>query len=96
MQEESYLEVDSNIGINSGSKNCLVIHPSELFMIYAVGSLVVIKSVDGEKDKYLKGHGARVSFITCSKQGNLICSGETHEQRSSEAAALIVWDFHSN
>lgn len=67
MQEESYLEVESNIGINSNTKNCMVIHPSELYMIYAAGALVVIKSVDGDKDRFLKGHGARVSYITCSK-----------------------------
>lgn len=64
-------------------------------MIYAVGSLVVIKSVDGDKDKFLKGHGSRVSYITCSKQGNLLATGESHDLRSTEAAALIVWDFNS-
>jgi hypothetical protein len=95
MQEESYLEVEANIGINCSSKKCMEIHPSELYMIYASGSLVVIKSVDGEKDKFLKGHGARVNFITCSSQGNLLCTGEAHDLRSSESAALIVWDFNS-
>lgn len=95
MQEESYLELEANIGINCSTKNCLEIHPSELYMIYAVGSLVVIKSVDGEKDKFLKGHAAKVNYITCSRQGNLICSGEAHDLRSSESAALIVWDFNS-
>jgi len=64
-------------------------------MIYAVGSLLVIKSVDGEKDKYLKGHNARIACIQISKQGNLMASGETQDIRSEENAALIVWDFNT-
>ena len=45
-------------------------------MIYSTGSLVVIKSVDGNKDKILKGHASRVNCLTVSKQGNLMASGE--------------------
>lgn len=58
--------MEGNIGINCTQKNCLAIHPSELFMIYSVGSLIVIKSVDDQKDKYLRGHISRVNFITVS------------------------------
>jgi hypothetical protein len=61
------LRVEGNIGLNSNSKNCLAIHPSELYMIYSIGSLIVVKSVDDQKDKYLKGHNARVNFITVSQ-----------------------------
>ena len=48
-------------------------------MIYSIGSLIVVKSVDDQQNKYLKGHNARVNFITASYQGNLIASGETHD-----------------
>ena len=70
------MQLEGNIGINCTHKNCLVIHPSEMYMLYAVGSMLVIKSVDGSKDKFLKGHSSRIAFITVSKQGNLIASGE--------------------
>jgi len=50
---QNYLEVEGNIGINCRTNNCMVIHPSELHMIYAVGSLLVVKSVESENDKYL-------------------------------------------
>jgi len=73
----------------------MVIHPSEMFMIYAVGSLLVVKSVDDSKDKYLKGHSGKINYITVSKTGALVASGEAHEQRSEECAALVVWDFAS-
>ena len=40
------MRVEGNIGLNSISKNLIAIHPSELHMIYAIGSQIVIKSVD--------------------------------------------------
>lgn len=51
-------------------------------MIYSIGSLIIVKSVDDQKDKYLKGHNARVSFITVSQKGNLIASGEGYDALS--------------
>ena len=88
--------MESNIGINCTSKNCLLIHPSELFMIYSVGSLIVIKSIDGSKDQYLSGHQAMIHCLAISSQGNLLASGEQHEANALDTlAALIVWDFNS-
>ena len=49
----NYLEVFGNIGINCHSARCMAIHPSEMHMFYAVGSLLVVKSVDSEHDRYL-------------------------------------------
>lgn len=90
---ENYLEVLNNMGINCRTQNCMVIHPSEMHMIYAVGSLLVVKSVDSEQDRYLKGHAGMITSVTCSSNGNLVASGEQHDPSSEEAAALIVWDF---
>ena len=66
-------------------------------MIYSVGSLLVVKSVDGSKDRFLRGHTCRINYLSISKQGNLMASGEVHEitQGKDECAALIVWDFNS-
>lgn len=91
----AYLQVEANVGINCHSKNCMVIHPSEMYMIYAAGSLLVVKSVDDSKDKYLKGHNGKIHCIQVSTHGELMASGEVHDQRSDDAAALIVWDFAS-
>lgn len=51
-------------------------------MIYSIGSLIVVKSVDDQQNKYLKGHSARVNFITVSQQGNLLASGEVYDTSS--------------
>jgi WD40 repeat protein len=91
--ENSYLEIQSNVGINCRKSNCMVIHPSELHMIYAVGALLVVKTVDSENDQFYKGHYSLITNVTCSNNGSLICSGEAYEPQSEETAALIVWDF---
>jgi len=74
-----HLQLEANIGLNCATKNCLAIHPSELYMVYALGSLLVVKSVDGSKDAYLEGHTARIHCVTISQKGNLIASGEAHD-----------------
>ena len=64
-------------------------------MIFAVGSLVVVRSVSDEKDKFLKGHTSIVNCLAVSQRGNLMASGEAHEPSSVDSAALIVWDFNT-
>ena len=93
--EKEYLEIEANIGLNCQTKNCFVVHPSELFMIYAVGAMIVVKSVDESKDKFLRGHTSSVTCIAVSGRGSMIASGETHGINSEECAALIIWDFAS-
>ena len=89
-----YLQIDACIGLNCITKNCLLIHPSETYMIFAVGSLVVVRSVNQEKDRFLRGHTAVVNCLAVSSRGNLLASGEAHDSSNSETAALIVWDFN--
>lgn len=91
--QREYLEIDASVGLNCISKNCLLIHPSETYMIFAVGSLVVVRSVNQEKDRFLRGHTALVNCLAVSSRGNLLASGEAHDPNSTEQAALIVWDF---
>ena len=64
---QNYLEVESNIGLNCKTAKCMAIHPDEQHMIYAIGSLLVLKSVDSEKDRYLQGHAAPITYITVSQ-----------------------------
>ena len=76
MENKKELEIVGNIGINCNRKNLLQIHPNEMHMIYSIGSLLVVRSVDGSKDRYLDGHQSEICCITISKQGNRIASGE--------------------
>ena len=63
-------------------------------MIFALGSMVIVRSVSGESDRFLRGHSGIVNFLTVSPKGNMLASGEAHDYNSEDAAALIVWDFN--
>jgi WD40 repeat protein len=71
----------------------MVIHPSDMHFIWAIGKLLVIKSIGKEKNTYLKGHDGGITTITCSKKGNLLASGES--MGPGFMVALIIWDFNT-
>ena len=71
----------------------MVVHPSDLHMIWAMGRTVVIKSIDSEKNQYLKGHDGRINQIAISPSGALLATGE--QMAPGFQAAVIVWDFDS-
>lgn len=94
MEEEttqSALSVAANIGFNSYSGNCMVVHPSDMHFIWATGPIIVIKSINKPQNTYLKGHQATICSIAVSKNGKLLASGEN--QAPGQPAALIVWSF---
>jgi hypothetical protein len=65
------------IGQQQRHKDCFVVHPSEDYVVYAMGSVVVVKSlVDLTHVQYLKGHEGQVCVITVSKSGKLLGTGE--------------------
>lgn len=90
---QSTLNVSASIGFNRDSKDCMVIHPSDMHFIWSQGRLIVIKSIGKEKNTYLKGHDGRVTVIKCSRNGNLLASGECIGPGFQ--VAIIVWDFNT-
>lgn len=83
---EASLQVTGSIGFN----NCIVVHPSNMFMIWAIGNLIVIRSSTSTQNEFLKGHENKVVSLAVSPNGKLLASGE-----EAEAATLVVWDFES-
>ena len=69
----------------------MVIHPSDMHFIWAVGRTIVIKSIEREQNTYLKGHEGRICQIAVSKSGALLATGE--QMGPGEVSAVIVWDF---
>jgi WD40 repeat protein len=58
----------------------LVLHPSQRYHIYPLGSTVVIRDVNDPSNQYfLQGHSDRVSAIAVSHNGKLLATGQvTH------------------
>jgi len=48
------------------------------YMIYPLGSYVVIKNIVTDKEAFLDGHNNEISCIALSHDGNTIASGQTH------------------
>ena len=59
-------------------------------IMWAVGCLLVVKSIGEESNTYLKGHEGKITTIVCSKIGGLVATGEM----SSGLAACIVWNLN--
>jgi WD40 repeat protein len=90
----SVLNIAASIGFNNYQKDSLCIHPSDLHLIWAQGSVLVVKSIGQDNNSYLKGHEGKVTTITCSKNGHLLASGEDRGQGLQ--ACMIVWDFNTH
>ena len=69
-----------------------MVHPSEDYVIYSLGSIIIIKSLVDLTTQYLKGHEGQICVITTSKSGKLLGTGEQVHDAGFQAA-LIVWDF---
>ena len=95
MQDEEapkpVLSIDASIGFNKLGTQCLTVHPSDMHILWATGSTIVIKSIDRPTNRYLKGHEGPIVGICCSPDGKLMATGE--QQYPGAQAALIVWDF---
>lgn len=64
-----------------------------MHIVWAQGSVIVVKSIGEENNRYLKGHEGRITTITISLSGNLMATGEM-ARGVGQPAALIVWDFN--
>lgn len=85
------LNISASIGFNNQHKDSVVVHPSDMHFLWAQGCVLVVKSIGQENNTYLKGHEGRICTITCSKNGALVATGESHN--SGFNAAIIIWDF---
>ena len=90
--EKQPLELKSVIGFGGRVPNGLIQHPDGIHMIYSLGSTVVVKNTQINKQAFLKGHSHEVSCLTLSHDGTKIASGQvTH---MGFVADIILWDMN--
>jgi hypothetical protein len=56
----------------------LLYTPCGKYIIYPLGSFVVIKNVQTDKEAFFDGHSSEVASIAVSKDGNRLASGQTN------------------
>mmetsp|Transcript_35350 Transcript_35350/g.76251 ORF Transcript_35350/g.76251 Transcript_35350/m.76251 type:complete len:656 (-) Transcript_35350:164-2131(-) len=85
------LKIKSVIGFNGKVHLSLLYTPCGKYIIYPLGSFVVIKNVQTDKEAFFDGHSSEVASITVSKDGNRLASGQTNLM--GVKADVIIWDL---
>lgn len=89
--DERDLQLRAVVGFNGAVPNGLIIHPDPSFLVYGLGSNLVIRNAVQKSHRFLQGHDNRISCISLSPSGRYIASGQrTHK---GFLADVIIWDF---
>jgi len=85
------LKIKSVIGFSGKVHNALKYTPCGKYIIYALGSFVVIKNLKSDKEAFLDGHSNEVSCLSISHDGTRVASGQTNI--IGVKADVIVWNM---
>ena len=73
------LKLESVIGYGGTVPSGLIYHSEKRCLIYSLGSVILMKSVDTGTVTSLRGHTNKVSCLTLSRDGKFLASGQqTH------------------
>lgn len=89
--ETEALKIKSVIGFNGKPRGTLRYSPCGNYIVYPLGSFVVIKNIKTDREAFLDGHANTVSCLAVSLDGTRIASGITH--LTGVKADVILWDF---
>lgn len=85
------LKLKSVIGFSGTIPQGLHYTPCGQYMVYPLGSLIVIKNIGTQKESFLNGHTKEVSCIAVSHDGQKLASGQVNHL--GVKADLIVWNL---
>ncbi|KAJ1434647.1 flagellar associated protein putative: flagellar associated protein [Ochromonadaceae sp. CCMP2298] len=85
------LKIKSVIGFNGKIRQALLYSPCGKYLVYPLGSFVVVKNVVSDKEAFLDGHSNEISCIAMSNDGRTLASGQLNLM--GVKADIIVWDF---
>ena len=70
----SDLNLEAVIGFEGNIKNglCYVKRDSIDYLVYALGSTIVVKNINANTQSFCQGHSNKVSCITVSNDGSMI------------------------
>ena len=69
------------------------------YIVYPLGSVIVLKNIQSNKQTFLEGHSSHVSCIAVSKDGRTLASGQKNKVTRHTAMTLLIsshsWCFQS-
>lgn len=85
------LKIKGVIGFSGAVHGGLHYTPCGIYLIYPLGSFIVIKNMRTEKEAFLDGHDREISCITVSHDGKKVASGQVNFL--GVKADMIIWDL---
>ncbi|MGH0164119.1 UNVERIFIED_CONTAM: hypothetical protein FKN15_046365 [Acipenser sinensis] len=85
------LELESVIGFNGRVPTGLNVHPDGEHLVYPLGCTIIIQALRNRKQEFLHGHTNNVSYVTVSRSGQYIASGQVTFMGFK--ADIIIWDY---
>jgi len=89
--EISDLKIKSVIGFNGKVPGACNYTPCGNYLVYPLGSFIVLKNLKSAKEAFLDGHNNDISCITVSHNGDKLASGIAH--LTGVKANVIIWDL---
>ena len=87
------LKIKNVIGFSGKIPNGLKFSPDGKFVIFPLGSFVVLKNQKTGKEAFLDGHTGEVSCITISGDGSKIASGQQNNTSGSKVSCYAFFFF---
>jgi hypothetical protein len=72
----SNLQIQSVIGFSGKVPHSLHYTPCGRYLVYPLGSFVVLKNLATEKEAFIDGHTNLISCLTISEDGTKLASGQ--------------------
>eukprot|EP01031_Cornospumella_fuschlensis_P019668 gene19668-24095_t len=87
------LKIRSVIGFNGKIQGALHYTPCGKYVVYPLGSFIVIKNLVTDREAFLDGHSQDVTCVGMSNNGNRLASGQMHF--TGVKADVIIWDLEA-
>lgn len=85
------LKIKSVIGFNGKVARSLHYTPCGKYIVFPLGSFIVIKNLVTEKEAFIDGHSNNISCLTISQDGSKMASGQINI--TGVKADIIMWDL---
>mmetsp|Transcript_2170 Transcript_2170/g.3203 ORF Transcript_2170/g.3203 Transcript_2170/m.3203 type:complete len:657 (-) Transcript_2170:238-2208(-) len=85
------LDLKAVIGYSGEVPSGLRYTPCGQYIVYPLGSIIVVRNLEMNKQSFLEGHTNTVSCLAVSHDGTKVVSGQIHH--SGVKADVIIWDL---
>ena len=76
MADAAPLKIKSVIGFNGKVNRALHYSPCGKYLVYPLGSFIVVKNLVTEKEAFVDGHSNQISCLSISNDGSKMASGQ--------------------